>query len=141
MKTLFDSGFSEPFVYFLIGVLLVLLIIQILFLVKVRKSLTQIRQFLRMINTIFRDMTHIQSLTVSTARSNQESLKNLRKPRIKSNRKNTCQICKHRLAFVKMGSKSFSFQYQCDLSKEEISLEHVCSHFEMDVESKSSEPS
>ena len=130
MKTLFDSGFSEPFIYFLIAVLLILLIAQVLFLVKVRKSLTQIRQFLKMINTIFREMTHIQSLTISTARANQESLKNLHKPKIKSSRKNTCQICAHRLAFVKMGSKSISFHYQCGLSKEEISLEQSCNLFE-----------
>lgn len=130
MTLFIELGFGEVFVYFLIAVLLVLLIIQIAFLVKVRKSLTQIRQFLKMINTIFREMTHIQSLTISTARANQESLKTLRKPKIKSNRKNTCQTCKHRLAFLKMGSKDISFHYQCHLSKEEISLDYSCRLFE-----------
>jgi hypothetical protein len=140
MKTLLDSGFSELFVYCLIAVLLILLIAQALFLVKVRKSLTQIRQFLKMINTIFREMTHIQSLTISTERANQESLKNLRTPKIKTSQRKTCQICAHRLAFVKMGSKSISFNYQCGISKEQISLEHSCGLFEAES-SQSHEPS
>ena len=130
MKLLFESGVSEIFVYFLIAVLLILLVIQVLFLFKVRKSLTQIKQFLKMINTIFKEMTHIQSMTISTSRANQESLKTLRKPKIISSGKKTCQICKHRLAFLKMGSQNFSFNYQCGLSKEEISLDHSCRLFE-----------
>jgi hypothetical protein len=101
----------------------------------------QIGQFVRLVNLVFKEMSNIQSVTISTAKSNQESLKNLNKTPIKTNKKDSCQFCKHRLSFLKMDTSQLTFRYHCELTKEEIGLQYHCAHFEADVESSASRKS
>ncbi len=131
----------ESLLFLIVGLFSVLLILQILFLLKMRKSMFQLGQFMRLMNTIFKEMSNIQSVTISTARSNQESLKNLKKNPIKSNKKDSCQFCKHRLSFIRMDADQLSFRYHCGLTKTEIALDDCCAHFESDVESPASRTS
>lgn len=143
MKIITDFEFFsvETLFVFIVALFVVLLILQILFLIKMRKSMFQISQFMRLMNMIFKEMSHIQSVTISTARSNQESLKNLNKNPIKTNKKDSCQFCKHRLSFIKMDADQLTFRYHCGLTKDEISLQFYCGKFETDVESSASRKS
>ena len=139
MKIMGDFEFFsiETLLVSIVAVFVVLLILQILFLMKMRKSMFQIGQFMRLMNLIFKEMSNIQSVTISTAKSNQESLKNLNKNPIKTNKKDSCQFCKHRLSFIKMEAEQLSFRYHCGLTKDEVSLQFYCGKFEADVESAS----
>ena len=101
----------------------------------------QVGQFMRLMNLIFKEMSNIHSATISTSKSNQESLKNLNKTPIKTSKKDSCQFCKHRLSFLKMDASQLTFRYHCGLTKEEVALQHYCSHFETDVESSASRKS
>lgn len=137
----FEFFSIETLIIFVITLFVVLLLLQILFLVKMRKSMFQVSQFMRLMNLIFKEMSNIQSVTISTAKSNQESLKNLNKTPIKTNKKDSCQFCKHRLSFLKMDTSQLTFRYHCGLTKDEILLQHYCAHFETDVESSASRKS
>lgn len=137
----FDFFSFETLLISVVTLFAVLLIMQTMFLIKMRKSMFQVSQFMRLMNLIFREMSNIQSVTISTAKSNQESLKNLNKAPIKTNKKDSCQFCKHRLSFIKTETERLSFIYLCGLTKEEITLQYYCARFETDVESSASRKS
>lgn len=137
----FEFFSIETLFVFIITLFVVLLMLQILFLIKMRKSMFQIGQFVRLMNLIFKEMSNIQSVTISTAKSNQESLKNLNKTPIKTNKKDSCQYCKHRLSFLKMDTSQLTFRYHCKLTNDEIVLQHYCAQFEADVQSSASRKS
>lgn len=137
----FELFSIESLLFFIVGLFAALLVLQVLFLFKMRKSMFQLSQFMRLMNLIFKEMSNIQSVTISTARSNQESLKNLNKNPIKTNKKDSCQFCKHRLSFIRMDSDQLSFRYHCGITKEEIALQYHCAKFESDVESPASRKS
>ncbi len=140
MKSIGEFEFFsiETLLIFIITLFVVLLVLQILFLVKMRKSMFQVGQFMRLMNLIFKEMSNIQSVTISTAKSNQESLKNLNKSPVKTNKKDSCQFCKHRQSFLQTDSAQLTFRYHCGLTREEIALQYYCARFETDVESSAS---
>lgn len=128
--------FFSNFLVVLLGTLIsVLLVIQIYVLARVRRAFLQIGQFTKLMNVVFKEMSGLYSQSISVSTANQSLLKSLQRGTVRSNKKSTCQNCKHRLSFIKLDPTTLSFEYQCELSQKAIALEETCTKYEADVES------
>lgn len=104
-----------------IGIILVLFIIvllwQMLYLMRLRKILTNFYQYTESIFKFF-----LRS-SKSTIIDNKDLIPQ------------TCQFCKFRLSFIEMGeekSEPEDFYYKCQLRNEPVTLEDSCERFEID---------
>jgi len=115
----------------------VLLIVQVYALTRIRKTMAHVAQYLKMVNVVFREFTKAHEISTANALKETERLAaDIAQSSIKTNQKNSCQICKFRISFVKIQSDKLGFQYQCGITKKEVGLDYWCEQFEVDLESK-----
>lgn len=130
-----ESPISQTIVAVLIVVFAVVLVVQVFILIKVRRSLMQMGQFIRFINLFFREFSSVHSQSASIAVNNQTMIKRLRKNIVRSNQKDSCSTCRFRLSFLKIDSGDMEFTYRCKFTNDAVTLDYHCAKFELDPES------
>ena len=131
---LFLLGTAESLIIFLALLFVAVLVVQIFFLLRVRRTLFQVNQFMKLMNLVMKEMVNTHDTTLKTALGNQQALQALNRKPIRFSNKKVCQNCRHRLSYVLFGTEKLDFKYRCNVSKKDIELSDSCERFETDTE-------